>query len=127
MNGYDGGSQAADGVRRERLSCKIAKRGRKVCVCVCGGGGVVMRTYRSEGGCRCQTLPVGDDPQTNSRREPIFKYARSDQTASFAPSGVETLSYALMVVCFSLACAPPQRFFPSSQICSWVSLMNGPR
>ena len=27
MNGYNGGSQAADGVRRERLSCKIAKKG----------------------------------------------------------------------------------------------------
>lgn len=27
VNGYNSGSQAADGVRRERLSCKIAKRG----------------------------------------------------------------------------------------------------
>lgn len=27
VNGYTSGSQAADGVRRERLSCKIARRG----------------------------------------------------------------------------------------------------
>lgn len=27
MNGYNSGSQATDGVRRERLSCKIAERG----------------------------------------------------------------------------------------------------
>lgn len=48
MNGYNSGSQAADGVRRERLGCKIAERGAK------NGGGKMLcggrRGRRGQGG-----------------------------------------------------------------------------